>query len=92
MGLPFNIASYGLLLELIAKECNLKPGKLIGFLGDVHIYKNHLDQINEQLVRASYPSPKLILDGYDSFFNWSWDKATLDNYQCHGPLKAPVAV
>jgi thymidylate synthase len=92
LGIPFNIASYGLLLELIAKECNLKPGKLIGFLGDVHIYSNHLDQVNEQLNRTPYTPPTLELSGYDSIFDWDWNKANIKGYNSHAPIKAQVAV
>jgi len=93
LGIPFNIASYALLLELIAKECNLKAGTLIGFLGDVHIYENHMDQIKEQLSRTPYFPPKLILSNeYDSIFDWSWDKASLENYECHSSIKGEIAV
>lgn len=91
LGIPFNIASYALLLELIAKETGMKAGKLIGFWGDLHIYENHLTQVNEQLKRTPYNSPTLSLDN-DSIWDWTWDKATLQGYESHGPLKAEVAV
>ena len=61
LGLPFNIASYGLLLEIIAKEVNMVPHELIGNLGDVHLYKNHIEQAKEQLTRKPYPLPKFTL-------------------------------
>jgi thymidylate synthase len=67
LGLPFNIASYGLLLEIIAKEVNMVPDELIGNLGDVHLYKNHIEQAKEQITRESYPLPKLHIN--DEF--WS---------------------
>lgn len=93
LGLPFNIASYALLLELIAKECNLKPGKLIGFLADVHIYMNQMEGIREQLNREPFDAPTLELsDDYNNIFNWDWSKATLSNYKCHESIKMPVAV
>jgi thymidylate synthase len=92
LGIPFNIASYALLLELIAKECGMKAGKLIGFLGDAHIYVNHLAQLDEQLKREPYTPPTLILDGYDSIFGWEWPHATLNGYECHPALKGEVAV
>jgi len=94
LGIPFNIASYGLLLELIAKECGLKAGKLIGFLGDVHIYENHMDVIEEQLNRKPLTAPTLNLNGdlYNSIFDWEWDHATLLGYDCHPALKGAVAV
>jgi thymidylate synthase len=92
LGIPFNIASYALLLELIARECDLKAGKLIGFLGDAHIYVNHLDQLEEQMKREPYAPPTLKLDGYDSIFDWEWGHATLDGYECHPAIKGEVAV
>jgi thymidylate synthase len=60
LGLPFNIASYGLLLEIIAKEVNMVPDELIGNLGDVHLYSNHIEQAKEQIGREPYELPKLI--------------------------------
>ncbi len=92
LGIPFNIASYGLLLELIAKECGMKAGKLIGFLGDAHIYVNHLDQLEEQMNRKPFTPPTLKLDGYDSISDWEWKHATLDGYECHSAIKGEVAV
>ena len=92
LGIPFNIASYALLLELIAKECGLKAGKLIGFLGDAHIYVNHLDQLDEQMKRKPYAPPTLKLEGYDSIFDWEWQHATLDGYESHASIKGEVAV
>ena len=59
LGLPFNIASYGLLLEIIAKEVNMVPDELIGNLGDVHLYSNHIDQAKEQITRTPYELPKV---------------------------------
>lgn len=93
LGIPFNIASYGLLLELIAKDLGLKAGKLIGFLGDAHIYVNHFDQLNEQLGRTPFHPPKLVLpEDYKSIFEWSWDDAVLEGYACHEAIKGEVAV
>lgn len=92
LGIPFNIASYALLLELIAHECGLKANKLIGFLGDVHVYHNHMEQIQAQLEREPYPAPKLILGGHESIFDWEWSDATLDGYQSHGALPGAIAV
>lgn len=92
LGLPFNIASYGLLLELIAKECNLIPGKLIGFLADVHLYENTIEGVKLQLEREPFNAPTLILDDNVSVFDWTWENAKLDNYKCHGKIKMEVAV
>lgn len=91
LGIPFNIASYALLLSLIARECGKKPGKLIGFWGDLHIYENHYKQIFEQQTRMPFHSPTLLLNN-SSIFDFTWDDAILDGYECHGPLKAEVAV
>jgi thymidylate synthase len=92
LGIPFNIASYALLLELIAKECGMVANKLIGFLGDVHIYHNHLEQVNIQLLRDPYPAPKLVLGEYASIFDWEWNNATLDDYHHHPAIIAEIAV
>jgi thymidylate synthase len=73
LGLPFNIASYGLLLEIIAKEVNMVPDELIGNLGDVHLYSNHIEQAKEQLTRKPYKLPKLNFSWYIE--NWSTEEA-----------------
>jgi thymidylate synthase len=73
LGLPFNIASYGLLLEIIAKEVNMVPDELIGNLGDVHLYSNHIEQAKEQIGREPYPLPKLNFSWYIE--NWSTEEA-----------------
>ena len=90
LGLPFNIASYGLLLEIIAKEVNMVPDELIGNLGDVHLYKNHIEQAKEQLTREPKRLPKVlitngILDGYDI------TDFELVDYQSDTPIKAPIS-
>ena len=92
LGIPFNIASYALLLELIARECGMRAGKLIGFLGDAHIYVNHLAQLDEQMKREPYAPPVLSLSGYNSIFDWEWQCATLEGYECHPAIKGEVAV
>jgi thymidylate synthase len=73
LGLPFNIASYGLLLKIIAKEVNMVPDELIGNLGDVHLYSNHIEQAKEQIGREPYPLPKLNFSWYIE--NWSTEEA-----------------
>jgi thymidylate synthase len=89
LGLPFNIASYGLLLMMIADEMNMVPDELIGNLGDVHLYKNHIEQAKEQINREPFNLPTVhIMDGIFSF----GDKdVILENYQSHPTIKAPLS-
>ena len=95
LGLPFNIASYGLLLEIIAKEVNMVPDELIGNLGDVHLYKNHIEQAKEQLTREPKRLPTLeIIEREEQ--NFSMDEMYIDNfqfpnYQSHPSIKAPLS-
>lgn len=96
LGLPFNIASYGLLLEIIAKEVNMVPDELIGNLGDVHLYKNHIEQAKEQIYREPMKLPKLNeLPNYlcmkDDWECYKPSDITLDNYQSHPTIKAPLS-
>jgi len=96
LGLPFNIASYGLLLEIIAKEVNMVPDELIGNLGDVHLYKNHIEQAKEQLTREPMKLPKLNeLPNYlcmkDDWECYKPSDFTLENYQSHPTIKAPLS-
>lgn len=93
LGVPFNIASYALLTMLIAKETGLKPGEFIHTLGDAHIYKNHLDQVNEQLTRRPFDAPNLWLNpDKTNIFDFDVDDIKIQNYQSHPAIKAPVAV
>ena len=96
LGMPFDIAHYACLLLLICKQVKMKPGKLIGFFADTHIYVNHLEQVKEQLSRIPYESPTVkILNADDpnwTIWDWKYTDFTLENYQCHPAIKAPVAV
>jgi thymidylate synthase len=96
LGMPFDIAHYAMLLLLICKQVNMKPGKLIGFFADTHIYVNHLDQVKEQLSRTPFESPSVeILNANDpkwTIWDWSYTDFELHDYQCHPAIKAPVAV
>ncbi len=97
LGLPFNIASYGLLLEIIAKEVNMVPDQLIGNLGDTHIYLNHIEQVKEQIIRKPFELPtldiKLHFKNEPSFVPECWlaDDFVIENYQSHPTIKAPLS-
>jgi len=92
LGLPFNIASYGCLLHLLAKEAGLGEGRLIGFLGDTHIYVNHIDAIRQQLARASKPLPRIKTENFNSIFNWHYGDTVIENYNPHPAIKFEIAV
>jgi thymidylate synthase len=93
LGLPFNIASYGLLLEIIAKEVNMVPDELIGNLGDVHLYSNHIEQAKEQISRVPFGLPTLkILDKQvDDITHYEVSDFELINYFALAPIKAPLS-
>ena len=92
LGLPFNIASYALLLHLLAKEAGLKEGKLVGFLGDVHIYKEHEEGMREQMTRKPFPLPKLVTENFTSIFEWKYEDSKIENYEHHPRIKFEIAV
>ena len=94
LGLPFNIASYALLLHLLAKETGLKEGKLVGFLADVHIYENHVDGAKEQLTRDpnKYSLPTIVTPEFSSIFNWKYIDSQIENYESYPTIKFPIAV
>ncbi len=94
LGIPYNIASYALLLLLYAKEANLKPGFLKGELHDAHIYTNHIEQVREQLTRTPYPLPTVEIpdENWRGMLNWqASDGFKLKNYVCHERLRGDVA-
>jgi len=91
LGLPFNIASYALLLHMIAKEVNMVPDELIGSLGDVHIYKNHIDQVNELLSREPRELPKLNLEKADNLFTYCYENVKISNYDPHPAIIAKLS-
>jgi thymidylate synthase len=93
LGLPFNIASYGLLLEIIAKEVNMVPDDLIGNLGDVHLYSNHIEQAKEQIGREPFELPRLMLPNMEGqgIFDYSPTDIEIWDYQSHPAIKAPLS-
>jgi thymidylate synthase len=110
LGLPFNIASYGLLLETLAKITNMVPDELIGNLGDTHLYLNHVEQAKEQIGREPYPLPKLnintefwltesgecgignLTENFESLIKGiQIDDFTIENYQSHPKINAPLS-
>jgi thymidylate synthase len=92
LGVPFNIASYALLTRMVAAQVGLEPGEFVWVGGDCHIYDNHVDQVHEQLTRTAYPFPTLTLNPAASLFDYTFDHFTIDDYEHHPALRAPVAV
>jgi len=92
LGLPFNIASYGCLLHLLAKESGLGEGRLIGFLGDVHIYINHIDAIRQQCSRSPGALPRIKTPTFTSIFDWHYGDTIIEGYNPHPAIKYEIAV
>ncbi len=92
LGLPFNIASYALLLHLLAKESWLEEGKLIGFLADTHIYRNHIEVLEEQLTRTPWALPSITTDAFTSIFDRNYTDTVVNDYNPQKSIKMAVAV
>jgi thymidylate synthase len=94
LGLPFNIASYALLLHLLAKEADLREGRLIGFLADTHIYINHVDGAKEQMARdpERYALPKIVTKQFTSIFDWKYEDSVIEGYESYPKISFPIAV
>ena len=93
LGVPFNIASYALLTMMIAQVTGLEPGEFIHTFGDAHLYSNHFDEVETQLAREPLPLPVMILNPeVRSVFDFTYEDFSLEGYQAHPHIKAPVAV
>lgn len=92
LGVPFNIASYALLTQMVAKVTGLEPGEFIHTLGDAHLYLNHLDQAREQLTREPYPFPTLTLADKRDLFSFDYEDFKVTGYKAHEKIAAPIAV
>ena len=93
LGVPFNIASYALLTMMIAQVCDLEPGDFVHSFGDVHLYNNHIEQAKLQLSRTPFELPTLKINpAVKDIFSFDFSDFTIENYQCHPGIKAPVAI
>ena len=92
LGVPFNIASYALLTMMMAQVVGLQPGEFVHSFGDAHLYLNHLDQAKEQLSRAPYPFPTMRITPRPDLLSYAYEDFSLEDYQAHPAIKAPIAV
>lgn len=93
LGVPFNIASYALLVHMVAQQVNMVPGDFVWSGGDVHLYSNHLEQAKLQLTREPLPLPKLVIKRKpESIFDYKFEDFEIQDYVSHDPIKAPVAI
>ena len=93
LGVPFNIASYALLTLMIAQVCDLQPGEFVHTLGDAHLYSNHVEQADKQLARAPRPLPTMTLNpAVRDLYAFRFEDFTLEGYDPHPGIKAPIAV
>jgi len=92
LGVPFNLASYALLLHLLCKEANMVPGTVTGSLVDCHIYENHLNQVKEQLSRTPTKLPSIETINFKNIFSWNYADTMVHNYSPQAAIKADVAI
>ncbi|MDR3507409.1 MAG: thymidylate synthase [Caulobacteraceae bacterium] len=92
LGVPFNIASYALLTQMVAQVTGLRPGEFVHTLGDAHLYLNHVDQARTQLARAPLPFPTMSIAPRGDLFGFEYEDFKLEGYQAHPSIKAPIAV
>lgn len=93
LGVPFNIASYALMVHMFAQQCDLEPGEFVWTGGDVHLYNNHIEQANTQLSREPFELPQLVIKRKpESLFDYKFEDFEIVNYQAHPTIKAPIAV
>lgn len=92
LGVPFNIASYSLLLVLVARECGLEVGEYVHTIGDAHIYDNHMDAVDTQLSRTSFKPPTIKINSDKSMFELEYEDFEVVDYESHGYISAPIAV
>ena len=93
LGVPFNIASYALLTMMVAQVTGLEPGQFVHSFGDAHLYLNHLEQANAQLARKPFPLPTMKINpSVKDIFGFRYEDFSLENYQAHPSIKAPIAV
>jgi len=93
LGVPFNIASYALLTMMIAQVCDLEVGDFVHTFGDAHLYSNHAEQVETQLARTPHPLPTMTLNpNIKNIFDFKYEDFTLEGYQCHDAIRAPIAV
>ena len=93
LGVPFNIASYALLLQMVAQVTGYEAGEFVHTFGDVHLYNNHIEQAQQQLNRTPYALPKMWINpDVSSIFKFKYEDFELQNYQCHEHISAPIAV